>query len=209
MSFAESRSRIVDTVFVRFGEDALWSGVPDVVRIHRVRANDDIRPDMLPVVADKRFGPQAGWVRVRPSQVAEPTDGDVVTPVDGVPITLVGIPVLDRKGVWVCEVLALDRRVTVLRHVLAPDGFGDTRSTWVDVGDVPAAIRGVEGGEQLTGTQLRGNSRRIVRMLRDAAGAALTSADRLAIEGVPHGIVSIAELGRGVAIEVVAEARTS
>lgn len=208
MSFADSRSRIVDTAFERFGEDASWSGVTGLVRIHRVRGlRPGILPEANPVVADQRFGPQSGYVRVRPDDVATPRDGDIVAPVVGSPLTVVGDPVRDRKQIWFCEVLAFDRVVTVLQYGLANDGYGDPRPGYTPIGEVAAAIRSVAGGELTAADQLRGYSRRYIRLLRDAIGAVVTTADRLTIDGVEHAIKSVAELGRGIAIELIAEAR--
>lgn len=98
MSFAEAVERQQDAVFRRLGEPGSWTGLADQVLI-RCTEQDQLEPfgasrDVLKV----RF------VRVRRSQVAQPVQGQLVTRESGEVLRVFGTPVLDRKGVWTCEV---------------------------------------------------------------------------------------------------------
>lgn len=98
MSFAEAVARQQEAVFRRLGEDAAWTGVADAVRVKCV-TREDTEP-----FGQSRDVVQVNFVRVRKSEVAAPVEGHVVTLERGPVFVVIAEPLLDRKGVWVCQV---------------------------------------------------------------------------------------------------------
>jgi len=106
MSFLEAQARLQAAVFERLGEDAIWSGIADPVRVRRREDDEELRLDRGSIVATGRL------IKVRQIEVATPTAGDTVqvldedgSPISGALYTVTGEPMLDRKGVWTCQVL--------------------------------------------------------------------------------------------------------
>ena len=104
MSFSGPRGRLVDAVFARLGEDALWGEGVAAVRV-RLAERDDVDDfDRLRQIVTVRF------IRVRASEVAEPVVDDVVTMLDdagepdGRTFRLIADPRMTRNRVWLCEV---------------------------------------------------------------------------------------------------------
>lgn len=98
MSFAESRGRLMDAVFARFGEDAIWADQAEPVRVIPREEDTDARfADATQIVAAK-------FLRVRKSEVASPEREQLVALVNGPTFKLIADPELDRRGVWRCQV---------------------------------------------------------------------------------------------------------
>ncbi len=99
MSFPAARHRMVDAIFARLGEDAGWSGLADPVRVILREQNDDVQMGDGPIRVDARF------IRVRRFEVTTPALGDHVEPVESGGIyKIIAEPMLDRRGIWRCEV---------------------------------------------------------------------------------------------------------
>ena len=102
MSFIAARSRLVDAVFRRLGEDAAWAGVDLPVRIILREQSDDVQ------LGDTRLMGTARFIRVRRSEVLSPAEGAIVEPMEsGGKYRVIGEPMLDRRAVWLCEVTRL------------------------------------------------------------------------------------------------------
>lgn len=102
MSFPAARHRMVDAIFARLGEDAGWSGLANPVRVILREQNDDVQ------MGDTRIVGMARFIRVRRGDVAAPAEGDVVEPAEsGGLYRVIGEPMIDRRGVWTCEVSRL------------------------------------------------------------------------------------------------------
>lgn len=99
MSFIAARMRMVDAIFLRLGEDAAWTGSTPLVRVILREQNDDIRMGDSYIVGSARF------VRVRRCDVATPAIGDLLEPAEtGGTYEVIAEPLLDRRGIWTCEV---------------------------------------------------------------------------------------------------------
>jgi hypothetical protein len=95
---------MVDAVFARLGEDALWNGVGEPVRVRPAERDDFEQFDRAEQIVTVRF------LRVRASEVAAPDQGDTVVMLDGdgapdgrVFVLLAG-PRQTRNRIWLCEV---------------------------------------------------------------------------------------------------------
>lgn len=100
MSFAERVDRQQAAVFRTLGEDAAWTGVADPVRI-RCAERDD-----LGGWGEGQRIVRTRFVRVRQSEVVAPAVDDTVTRArDGVILKVIAKPALDRKRVWLCQVI--------------------------------------------------------------------------------------------------------
>ncbi|MHA3791457.1 head-tail joining protein [Sphingomonas sp. YL-JM2C] len=98
MSFSSARTRAIDAIFAHLGEEAIWEGVADPVRVI-ARDEDQQFGGEIEIVADTHI------LRVRRSEVASPTAGQVVTLIEsGESFTVMGAPKIDRRRVWRCEV---------------------------------------------------------------------------------------------------------
>lgn len=83
------------------GEDAAWTGVPVLVRVHDVAREQAAGFGPAETILSVRL------IRVQRSAVAAPTEGDVVTlQASSEVLTVIAEPVLDGDGYWVCEVRA-------------------------------------------------------------------------------------------------------
>lgn len=99
MSFPEIRARQQAAVFRTLGQDAVWPGVAEPVRVIPRERDDPVGFGESFEVRRVRF------LRVRKVEVAAPTEGQAVELVDdGRLMKLIAQPRLDAKGVWVCEV---------------------------------------------------------------------------------------------------------
>ena len=100
MSFAGVVTRQQAAVFRTLGEDAAWTGIAGPVRI-RLAERDDLNG-----WGDGQAVVRVRFVRVRKTEVAAPVAGQIVTrALTGSPLLkVIGVPRLDRKGVWTCEV---------------------------------------------------------------------------------------------------------
>lgn len=106
MSFLEAQARLQAAVFLRLGNDATWTGAADPVRVRWREADEDLRLDRGTLVVTGRL------IKVRRSEIANPAAGDEVqildddgNPISGAAFVVTGEPMLDRKGVWTCQVL--------------------------------------------------------------------------------------------------------
>ncbi len=97
MSLPELRRRLVDTVFARFGEDAVWSGLPDPVRVRFRTRDDDAR------FQDGQYVSRITTIEVRSWEIPKPKQGDVAVLASG-SFRVGGQPTLDDRGVWICAV---------------------------------------------------------------------------------------------------------
>lgn len=104
MSFSGPRGRLVDAVFARLGEDALWNGAGLPVRVRLAERDDFERFDRAEQIVTVRY------IRVRVREVAGPERHDTVvmlgedgTP-DGRTLRLIATPRLNRNRTWLCEV---------------------------------------------------------------------------------------------------------
>lgn len=100
MSFVGAVDRQQDAVFRTLGEDAAWTGAADPVRI-RCAERDD-----LDGWGEGQRIVRTRFVRVRQSEVADPAVDDTATRArDGVILKVIAKPTLDRKRVWLCQVI--------------------------------------------------------------------------------------------------------
>lgn len=104
MSFAGAAARLQEAVFGRLGDDAIWEGVAEPVRVLWRESDDDLRFEAGSIIATGRM------LRVRRSEVPAPADGHSVqildeegAPIAGALFAVAGEPRLDRKGVWHCQ----------------------------------------------------------------------------------------------------------
>lgn len=101
MSFVYARGKAVDRIFERMGEAATWSGISGTVMIRWGEEDEVVGAD------DPGLVMATHRVRVRRSEVSEPAPGDVVCPLEsGGTYIVTGSPRIDRKGIWLCELLA-------------------------------------------------------------------------------------------------------
>lgn len=99
MSFIAARMRMVDAIFRRLGEDAAWTGSTPLVRVILREQNDDVQ------LGDSRIVGIARFIRVRKSDIAMPVIGQDIEPAEtGGTYRIIGEPMMDRRGVWTCEV---------------------------------------------------------------------------------------------------------
>lgn len=104
MSFSGSRARLVDAVFTRLGEDALWNGAGETVLVRLAERDEVDDLDRARLIVTARI------LRVRASEVAAPAKGDSVVMLgesgtaDGRNYTLLAEPRRTRNAVWLCEV---------------------------------------------------------------------------------------------------------
>ncbi len=97
MSFPELRRRLVDTVFERFGEDAVWTGLGETVRVRFRTRDEDAR------FQEGQYITRITTIEVRSWEYDEPVPGDVVKMAAG-NFRVGGDPTLDPRGVWICAV---------------------------------------------------------------------------------------------------------
>lgn len=103
MSFIAARGRLTDAIFRKLGEDAGWAGVDRPVRVILREQNDDVQ------IGDSRIVGMARYIRVRRSEVPSPSEGNVIEPAEsGGRYRVIGEPMLDRRAVWLCEVVRLE-----------------------------------------------------------------------------------------------------
>jgi hypothetical protein len=99
VSFIAARGRLVDAIFRKLGEDAVWAGSSMPVRVILREQDNDVQMGDGPIIGVARF------IRVRRSDVPAPTMGDQIAPVEtGGTYQIIAEPLLDRRQVWRCEV---------------------------------------------------------------------------------------------------------
>ena len=102
MGFSERREAITDLAFATFGDPAIWGDKPVTIRPKQGEEDDGF--GSVRVVSTSTI------IRVRKSEIAEPSVGEIVTIPEG---RLAGRytvrrgALLDTKGVWDCPVEAL------------------------------------------------------------------------------------------------------
>lgn len=99
MSFPQARERLQASVFARLGEDALWGGAAEPVRV-RFAEKDEVasfgQTDLMLATL---------VLRVRRSEVEAPSSGDVVELIlSGRRLRVTAEPRLDANGVWAIAV---------------------------------------------------------------------------------------------------------
>lgn len=97
MSFPELRRKVVDTVFERFGEDAIWTGLGEAVRVRFRTRDEDAR------FQEGQYVTRVTIIEVRSWEYPRPVRGDVVTVAAG-NFSIGADPMLDPRGVWICAV---------------------------------------------------------------------------------------------------------
>lgn len=99
MSFAPIRTRLIDAVFRRLGEDATWTGVDGPVQVRpteREEAGD---------FGQSRDVVLVNFIRVRRSEVPSAAIGQqVILSADGRVFVVMAEPILTRNAVWICQV---------------------------------------------------------------------------------------------------------
>lgn len=105
MSFPQALQRQQAAIFARLGEDATWEGVTGTVRVRRRESDEDVRMGFTDAVVTGRV------IMVRKSEVSAPAEGQAVQVLDdaGAPLVdgafvVTGEPMLNRRGVWRCQV---------------------------------------------------------------------------------------------------------
>ena len=100
MAFAQARERLQSGIFARLGEDALWAGLADPVRV-RLAEKDEIAS-----FGETELMLASLVLRVRRQDVDAPTVGDlVVLSASGRRLRVSAEARLDANGVWSAPVV--------------------------------------------------------------------------------------------------------
>jgi len=160
----------------------------------------------------RRFAEATGRLfDVRHSDVPTPVVGDAII-VDGAVHSVTALPQIDAEGLtWTFEVPLLDRAIIILKNAAGLNDYGDAAVGYAEAAQVPAARLDLAGQEAVTAPAEGGE----VAAFRSAVFfvpwsdtvASLTPKDRIREDAVDWDIVSIAEIGTRIGIEVMAVAR--
>lgn len=98
----------------------------------------------------------------------------------------------------------LDRRIRLQRRSAVPDTYGQAVEKWDDIATVWARVEPIAGREPFGQQQFvaKGDVRFTIRFRND-----LTPLDRIVYGEREYDVLSVLEVGRGEALQIVAETR--